>query len=128
MFSFQLLNQLADFHSIGYAIEAHPNFILFYFLVSVTTTWWRKDKGKGKVVPELNKVPHHKDISCTWTKHIMKMYGGVEGIAPHILYLGAKWGWVFSFTPRLLYPWGKSLWYPLDRRLSGPQIHKHVRC
>jgi hypothetical protein len=30
-------------------------------------------------------------------------------------------GWVVSFTPRLLYPQGKSLWYPLDRRLGGPQ-------
>jgi hypothetical protein len=28
---------------------------------------------------------------------------------------------VVSFTPRLLYPQGKSLWYPLDRRLGGPQ-------
>jgi hypothetical protein len=28
---------------------------------------------------------------------------------------------VFSFTPRPLYPQGKSPWYPLDRRLGGPQ-------
>jgi hypothetical protein len=26
-----------------------------------------------------------------------------------------------SFTTRPLYPWGKSLRYPLDRRLGGPQ-------
>jgi hypothetical protein len=26
-----------------------------------------------------------------------------------------------SFTPRPLYPQGKSCWYPLDRRLGGPQ-------
>jgi hypothetical protein len=26
-----------------------------------------------------------------------------------------------SFTPRPLYPQGKSPWYPLDRRLGGPQ-------
>jgi len=26
-----------------------------------------------------------------------------------------------SFTPRPLYPQGKSLWYPLDKRLGGPQ-------
>jgi hypothetical protein len=25
--------------------------------------------------------------------------------------------------PRPLYPWGKSPWYPLDRRLGGPQSH-----
>jgi hypothetical protein len=28
---------------------------------------------------------------------------------------------VVSFTPLPLYPWGKSSWYPLDRRLGGPQ-------
>jgi hypothetical protein len=28
---------------------------------------------------------------------------------------------VVSFTPRLLYPQGKNTWYPLDRRLNGPQ-------
>jgi hypothetical protein len=28
---------------------------------------------------------------------------------------------VVSFTPRPLYPQGKSPWYPLDRRLGGPQ-------
>jgi hypothetical protein len=28
---------------------------------------------------------------------------------------------VVSFTPRSLYPHGKSRWYPLDRRLGGPQ-------
>jgi hypothetical protein len=30
--------------------------------------------------------------------------------------------YLVSFTPRPLYPQGKSLWYPLDRRLGGPQI------
>jgi hypothetical protein len=28
---------------------------------------------------------------------------------------------VVSFTPQLLYRQGKSPWYPLDRRLGGPQ-------
>jgi hypothetical protein len=28
---------------------------------------------------------------------------------------------VVSFTPRQLYPQGKNPWYPLDRRLGGPQ-------
>jgi hypothetical protein len=28
-----------------------------------------------------------------------------------------------SFMPWPLYPQGKSPWYPLDRRLSGPQNH-----
>jgi len=30
---------------------------------------------------------------------------------------------VVSFTTWPLYPQGKSPWYPLDRRLGGPQNH-----
>jgi hypothetical protein len=30
-------------------------------------------------------------------------------------------GWVVSFTRRPPYPQGKNSWYPLDRRLGGPQ-------
>jgi hypothetical protein len=46
---------------------------------------------------------------------------GSGGTAPRILDLGTKWRWVVSFTPRPLYPQGKNPWYPLDRRLGGPQ-------
>jgi hypothetical protein len=35
--------------------------------------------------------------------------------------LGTSWRWLVSFTSRLLYPRGKSPWYPLDRRLGGSQ-------
>jgi len=42
-------------------------------------------------------------------------------IAPLIINLGTRWRWVVSFTPRPLYPRGKSPWYPLDRRICGPQ-------
>jgi hypothetical protein len=35
--------------------------------------------------------------------------------------LGTRWRWVVSFMARQLYPQGKSPWYPLDRRLGGPQ-------
>jgi hypothetical protein len=51
----------------------------------------------------------------------MKAYWGSGGIAPRILDLGPRWSLVVSFTPRTLYPHGKSPWYPLDRRLGGPQ-------
>jgi len=30
---------------------------------------------------------------------------------------------VINFTPCPLYLQGKSLWYPFDRRLGGPQSH-----
>jgi hypothetical protein len=51
----------------------------------------------------------------------MKAYWGSGGIAPRIFDLGTRWRWVVSFTPWPLYPQGKSPWYPLDRRLGGPQ-------
>jgi hypothetical protein len=51
----------------------------------------------------------------------MKAYYGSGGIAPRIRELGTRWSWVVSFTPRPLYLQGKSLQYPLDRRLNGPQ-------
>jgi hypothetical protein len=42
-------------------------------------------------------------------------------IDPHFLDLGTSWRWVVNFTPRPLYPQGKSPRYPLDKRLGGPQ-------
>jgi hypothetical protein len=51
----------------------------------------------------------------------MKAYWGSGGIAPSILDIGTRWRWMVSFMSRSLYPQGKSLWYPLDRRLGGPQ-------
>jgi hypothetical protein len=51
----------------------------------------------------------------------MKTFWGSGGIAPRILDLGTRWRWVVSFTHRPLYLQGKIPWYPLDRRLGGPQ-------
>jgi len=50
----------------------------------------------------------------------MKTYWGGD-IMQRILALGTRRGWEVSFMPQPLYPWGKSLQYPLDRRLGGPQ-------
>jgi hypothetical protein len=51
--------------------------------------------------------------------HAMKAYWGVE---LHSFFdLGIRLRRVVSFTPRPLYPQGKSPWYPLDRRLGRPQ-------
>jgi len=44
-----------------------------------------------------------------------------SGDVPCILDLDTRRRWVVSFMPQLLYPWGKSPYYPLDRRLGGPQ-------
>jgi len=51
----------------------------------------------------------------------MKAYWGSGGTATITLKLGTTWKWLVTLTPRQLYPRGKSPWYPLNRRLSGPQ-------
>jgi len=51
----------------------------------------------------------------------MKAYWGSGSTSARILDFGTRWRWVVSFMARPLYPQGKSHWYPLDRRLSGPQ-------
>jgi len=66
--------------------------------------------SKGKVVLVLFLTDHHS----------MKAYWGSGGIAPRILW-GTRWRWVVSFTSQPLYLQRKSPWYPLDRRLGGPQ-------
>jgi hypothetical protein len=47
--------------------------------------------------------------------------GGVAVQLHSFFDLGTRWRCVVSFTPRPLYPQGKSPWYALDRRLGGPQ-------
>jgi hypothetical protein len=51
----------------------------------------------------------------------METYWGIGDITSRILDLGTRWRRVVRFMPRLLYPHEKSPWYPLDRRLGGPQ-------
>jgi hypothetical protein len=61
-------------------------------------------------------------LSLYLTKHhANETYWGSGGIAQRILWLATRWRWVVSFTPLPLYTQGKSPWYPLDRRLSGPR-------
>jgi hypothetical protein len=73
--------------------------------------------------PSHNLTESKNNIWCfLLTKHhATKAYWGNGGIVPRILDLGTRWRWVFSFTARPLYPKEKRSWYPLDRRLGGPQ-------
>jgi hypothetical protein len=48
------------------------------------------------------------------------VYWGSGGITPRFLWPRHR-RWMFSFTPRPLYPQGKSPWCPLDRKLGAPQ-------
>jgi hypothetical protein len=60
-------------------------------------------------------------LSMRLTKyHAMKAYWESGGIASRILW-PRHYMEVISFTLRPLYHQGKSPWYPLDRRLGGPQ-------
>jgi hypothetical protein len=78
-----------------------------------TVMWGAYDVSKVKVKVKLS--------LCFTKHHSMKTCWGSGGIAPRILDLGTRWRCVVSFTLRPLFPQGKSSWYPLDRRLGGPQ-------
>jgi hypothetical protein len=56
---------------------------------------------------------------CLTKHHAMKAYWGVEVYLHSFFDLGTRWRLMVSFTPRPLYPQGKSPWYPLDKRLGG---------
>jgi hypothetical protein len=58
---------------------------------------------------------------CLNKHHAMKTYWGSRGIVPNILNIVTRWRSVVRFTPQSLYPRDESSWYPLDRRLGGPQ-------
>jgi hypothetical protein len=73
-----------------------------------------------KVVPT-NKVKGKVAFCALTEHHATKAYWGSGGIAPCICDLSTRLRGVVSFTPQLFYPQGKSPWYPLDRRLGGPQ-------
>jgi hypothetical protein len=57
----------------------------------------------------INQAPRHENV---WGN------GGIAPPFPTSALDGGEWP---SFTPRPLYPRGKSPRYPLDRRLGGPQ-------
>jgi hypothetical protein len=71
---------------------------------------WLRAIGEGKAVPALW-------LSTTPWRRI----GGVEIWLHAFFDLGTRWRWVVSFTPRPLYPQGKSPCYLLDRRMDGLQ-------
>jgi hypothetical protein len=72
-------------------------------------TWYVQRKVKVSLCFSLTE---HNAMKAHW---VMEVY-------LHLFFdLGTSSWWVVSFTPRALYPQGKSPWYPLDRRLGGPQ-------
>ena len=55
--------------------------------------------------------------------HATKAYkgGGGRGIAPLILNLSTRWGWVVNLMPQKVYHREKKTRYVRNRRMSGPQ-------
>jgi hypothetical protein len=62
-----------------------------------------------------------KSSLCLTKHHAIKMYERSGGIAPRLFNLCTRRRWVVSFMSRTLYSQEKSPWYPLNRRLGGPQ-------
>jgi hypothetical protein len=58
-----------------------------------------------------------KMTACFIKHHTMKKYGGVD-LVPCILTIDTGWKWVLTFVPWLIYVWGKSPDYQLDRQLG----------
>jgi hypothetical protein len=53
-------------------------------------------------------------------KQLLELFKRLVDVTIHVL-LTSYLVWAVSFTPRTLYPWGKSPQYTLDRRLGRPQ-------
>jgi hypothetical protein len=88
--------------------------VCYYFVFLCLVLFHRSEGDEIKLKVKLslcffNWAPRHEGV----------FRSGV--IAPLILDLGSRWRWVVSFTTWPLYPQGKRPWYPLDRRLGGPQ-------
>jgi hypothetical protein len=63
--------------------------------------------------------------------HAMKGYWRSVGVASRILDLGTRWRWVVNFTPRPLYPQGKSprfryIYIIYVRHMLD--VDRHVKC
>jgi hypothetical protein len=86
------------------------------FVAMFTNTGYLLLKLKVKLSLCFNWVPRHEGVL------------GVEVSLHSFFDLGTRCRWVVSFTPRLFYPQGKSPWYPLDRRLGGPQSRSGRGC
>jgi hypothetical protein len=76
-------------------------------------------KTNCKICPSYSKSCPCASFELSFTP--WRRIGAVEVYLHSFFDLGTRWRWVVSFTPRPLYPQGKSPWYPLDRRLRGPQ-------
>jgi hypothetical protein len=74
---------------------------------------WSRDcvgEVKGKVVPVLSLAPRHEGVLGEWR------YRSTRSLTSALD--GGEWS---ASRPDRFTPQGKRPWYPLDRRLGGPQ-------
>jgi hypothetical protein len=69
-------------------------------------------------IPSCSKVKVKLSLCFNWAPRHEGILGR-GGIAPHILDLGTRWSGQLNAPAALSQ--GKSPWYPLNRRLGGPQ-------
>jgi len=65
-----------------------------------------------KVKAKVSSVSKHCTMKADW---------GCEGKAAPLLDVCTWWRWIICSAFHILYPWGKSLLYPLDKRLGEAQ-------
>jgi hypothetical protein len=75
---------------------------------------WTKGTESVNSQVEVQVVPVLNYLNTLLWRHI-----GEWRYSSTVLDLSTRWRWVVSFMHHLLYPWGKSPQYPLDRRLGG---------
>lgn len=90
-----------------------------------TCIWYshNKDTEIFRTITTLRQEIHFHlliNCNCAWTPHIEEVQGNRRK-DPCNINLGATWRSLLSYTPRPLYTGRKSPWYPLGRRLGGPQ-------
>jgi len=76
-----------------------------------------------KLKNHLHLVPRSKN-ACNYTSiPQIRLHGVVLSYVQGQFYIFTftRWMWMVRFTPRPLHTQRKNTWYPLDRRLGGPQ-------
>ena len=102
---------------------------------------WRQSKSYQPFVCERECILFIIPLLLTFSllpKHVSKKYsclcpcyesvwGESRGLGPLIHNLGSGRRWEVNPFHWLLYPWGKSCWFPLSRRWGGPYIFLEKR-
>jgi hypothetical protein len=73
----------------------------------------------GDLSPEIKRPEREADYLLRSSAEIKNAWSYTS--TPHYVFMACLVKHRNNFTPRPLYPQGKNPWYPLDKRLGGPQ-------